>query len=241
MTHTYSVSGMTCNGCALKVQNLLSGVDGVKEVNINLENNEADVVMHHHIKTTTLQNALKNHPKYQLSEQPNYNSATNEEEMRTWFETYKPVLLIFFYITGISCLVEIKGGFNLMHWMSNFMGAFFITFSFFKMLNIKAFAESYASYDIIAKRWLSYGYIYIFIELMLGIAFIVSFKLLITNIATLIIMIISIIGVLKTVLNKKKIKCACLGTVFNLPMSSITIIEDLLMIIMSAISIFILL
>jgi hypothetical protein len=46
-------------------------------------------------------------------------------------------------------------------------------------------------------------------------------------------MTVSIIGVLQSVFNKRKIKCACLGAVFNLPMSTITIIEDLLMIGMS--------
>jgi hypothetical protein len=49
------------------------------------------------------------------------------------------------------------------------------------------------------------------------------------------VMSISIIGVLQSVLNKRKIKCACLGAVFNLPMSTITIIEDALMIGMSAV------
>ena len=44
---------------------------------------------------------------------------------------------------------------------------------------------------------------------------------------------ISIIGVLQSVLNKKKIQCACLGVVFDLPMSTVTIIEDALMIGMS--------
>ena len=48
-------------------------------------------------------------------------------------------------------------------------------------------------------------------------------------------MTVSIIGVLQSVMNKRKIKCACLGDVFNLPMSTITIIEDALMIGMSVI------
>jgi len=46
---------------------------------------------------------------------------------------------------------------------------------------------------------------------------------------------VSIVGVLQSVLNKRKIKCACLGDVFNLPMSTITIIEDALMIGMSGV------
>ncbi len=238
MTHTYTVEGMTCNGCAAKVQKLLLNVEGVENVNINLEKNEADVTMHHHIQTATLQNALKDYPKYKLSEQAHHHTQINtEKEARTWLEIYKPILLIFSYITCITLLAEFKTGFNAMHWMNNFMGAFFITFSFFKMLDLKGFAESYFSYDIIAKHWMGYGYLYAFIELVLGVAFITAFHSLITNIATFIVMSISIIGVLQTVFNKRKIKCACLGAVFNLPMSTVTIIEDLLMIVMSAVNI----
>ena len=236
MTHTYSVTGMTCSGCANKVQKLLSSVAGVEKVNIHLENNEADVAMHHHIQTNELRNALKDYPKYQLTEQANNHNHTeviSEEETKTWLQTYKPLLIVFAYILLVTLLPEAKFGFNLMHWMSHFMGAFFLTFSFFKMLDLKGFAESYSSYDIIAKRWLNYGYVYAFIELILGIAFIAQINAVFTNAVTLVVMIISIIGVLQSVLNKRKIKCACLGAVFNLPMSTVTIIEDLLMIIMS--------
>jgi len=41
--------------------------------------------------------------------------------------------------------------------------------------------------------------------------------------------VVSSVGVIQSVLNKRKIRCACLGAVFNLPMSTITILEDLLM------------
>ena len=115
------------------------------------------------------------------------------------------------------------------------MAGFFLVFSFFKLLNLKGFAESYSMYDILAKRWNGWGYLYAFAELALGVAFITGFYPLLTNAVTLIIMVISIIGVLQSVLNKRKIKCACLGDVFNLPMSTITIIEDALMIVMSGI------
>ena len=142
MTHTYTVTGMTCNGCAAKVEKLLSSIEGVENVNINLEKNEADVTMHHHIQTKELQNALKDYPKYQLSEESvHHPQIVNEEERKTWFEIYKPILLIFAYITSISFLVELRASFNVMHWMNNFMGAFFLTFSFFKMLNLKRFCR----------------------------------------------------------------------------------------------------
>jgi hypothetical protein len=79
--------------------------------------------------------------------------------------------------------------------------------------------------------------IYAFTELILGLAFLTGFNPLITNIVTFLVMSISIIGVLQSVLNKKKIQCACLGAIFNLPMSTVTIIEDALMIIMSGLMI----
>lgn len=51
--------------------------------------------------------------------------------------------------------------------------------------------------------------------------------------ATIIVMGFNSIGVIQSVVNKKKIRCACLGAVFNLPMSTVTIMEDLLMVVMS--------
>jgi len=113
------------------------------------------------------------------------------------------------------------------------MAGFFLSFSFFKVLNLRGFADSYATYDIIAKRWKPYAFIYAFMELGLGVAFLTGFYPLFTNSATFIVMSISVIGVLQSVLNKKNIRCACLGDIFKIPMSTVTIIEDGLMISMS--------
>jgi len=88
-------------------------------------------------------------------------------------------------------------------------------------------------YDIVAKKLKGWGFIYPFVELTLGLAYATGFQPMLTNIVTLLVMSVSIIGVLQSVFNKRKIKCACLGAVFNLPMSTITIIEDALMIVMS--------
>jgi len=239
MTHTYNVSGMTCTGCQSKVQGLLSKVTGVKNVSIDLPKGEAAIEMDKHITTAELKAALKDYPKYQLTE-TNYQHHTavvnDEEGSPSWVETYKPILLIFGYITGITLLVELMHGeFAWMRWMNHFMAGFFLVFSFFKLLNLKGFAESYSMYDIVAKKWNGWGYIYAFTELALGIAFLTSFNLILTNAVTFMVMTVSIIGVLQSVFNKRKIKCACLGAVFNLPMSTITIIEDGLMIGMSGI------
>lgn len=239
MTHTYNISGMTCGGCQAKVQALLSKVAGIKNISIDLQKGEASIDMDKHIATEDLKAALKDYPKYQLSAATHQHqavSAVADEEVKSWIATYKPVLLIFAYVTGISLLVEIgQGGFVLMRWMNHFMAGFFLVFSFFKFLNLKGFAESYAMYDIAAKKWNGWGYVYAFVELALGIAFLTGYNPILTNSITLVVMAASLIGVVQSVLNKRKIKCACLGDVFNLPMSTITIIEDALMIGMSGI------
>ena len=85
-------------------------------------------------------------------------------------------------------------------------------------------------YDIVAKKWKAWGLIYAFTELALGIAFLTGYNPIITNSVTVVVMTVSLIGVLQSVWNKRKINCACLGAVFNLPMSTITILEDVIMI-----------
>jgi copper chaperone CopZ len=232
MTHTYQITGMTCSSCEAKVKSSLLTLPAITNVEVLKEINSGTITMEKHISLSDLQTALGGEKsKYQIS-------ATNHDEtveqVKSWFETYKPILLIFGYITGISILIQLANGtFNWMQWMNQFMAGFFLVFSFFKILNLKGFAESYAMYDVVAKRWSFYGYLYAFIELGLGLSYLIGFNPIVTNAITIIVMSVSIIGVLQSVLNKQKVKCACLGNVFNLPMSTITIIEDALMIAMS--------
>ena len=238
MIHTHNVGGMTCSGCAQKIQELLS-VEGVKNVSVDITKGKVSIDMVNHIPTARLKSALKDYPKYQLEEKRELlqeQLAHPEDETTSWLATFKPLLIIFAYITGVTFFLEIVRGFNWQNWMQNFMAGFFLVFSFFKLLDIKGFADTYATYDIIAKKWRGWGLVYAFIELGLGMAYLLRFNPLITSMVTFIVMAVSVIGVLESVLNKKKITCACLGAVFNLPMSTVTIFEDGLMIIMSLIT-----
>ena len=203
----------------------------VTEVEVSKENQSATITMDKHIALSTLQNALDK--RYSITATEHNETA---EQAKNWFSTYKPILIIFAYITIISIISATQQNqFHLMQVMNIFMAGFFLTFSFFKMLDLKGFAESYSMYDIVAKKIKAWGYVYAFVELALGIAYATNFQPLVTNLVTLVVMAISIIGVLQSVLNKRKIQCACLGAVFDLPMSTVTIIEDALMIVMSGI------
>lgn len=151
-------------------------------------------------------------------------------------QSYFPLLLILGYILGATALVEVaSGAFDWMRAMNHFMAGFFLVFSFFKLLNLAAFADAYAGYDIVAARWRGYGFAYPFIELALGAAYLTGFQPLATNAVTLVVLGVSTVGVVKSLLARRKIRCACLGSVFNLPMSYVTLTEDLLMVVMAAV------
>ena len=153
----------------------------------------------------------------------------------SWLATYRPLLTIVGLIALVSLLAQypfargLDGGL----WMRHFMAGFFIVFAGFKLLDVAGFSESYAMYDIVAARLPVWGRIYPFVELALGLAYLTNIAPWWTNVATILILGVSAIGVVRSVLDRRAIRCACLGTGFNLPMSTVTIIEDLGMVLMA--------
>ena len=156
-------------------------------------------------------------------------------DQKSFWQTYKPLLLVIGYLVGIVGLVEITAGsFEWMRAMGNFMGGFFLAFSFFKLLHLQGFVDSFQSYDVLARPVRAYGYAYPFIELGLRVVYLVGFAPVVTNLVTLVVMLVGIVGVSQALFQKRRIQCACLGTVFNLPMSKVTFIEDGVMAAMAA-------
>ncbi|MEZ0486183.1 heavy-metal-associated domain-containing protein [Fibrella aquatica] len=260
MIHTYKLDGMHCVSCVERVQEALQDVDGVKRAAVSLTPPEAVVSMKQHIDTAVLDRAVRKAGAYSLTDEVQIidtmggsgqaaskldvlTSSTTTDEAQLAVPsvtTYKPLLIILAFIVGITALVEVRmgafsgAGIDWMRAMSTFMAGFFLIFSFFKLLDINGFASSYRMYDIVAKAIPGYGYVYPFIELALGAAYLTGFNPVLTNWVTFVVMSVSLIGVVKSVLDKRKIRCACLGSVFNLPMTTVTIIEDSLMIGMAA-------
>ncbi|WP_276501651.1 heavy-metal-associated domain-containing protein [Terrimonas pollutisoli] len=240
MTHEYKITGMTCGSCVARVKSELLKLGDILSADVQLQSPQATITMSKHVSTDTLQQAVNKAGNYIIAEDGNgvstamHSSATEVEEEKS----YLPIFLIFGYIAGITLLIQYaQGSFNRMQWMSHFMAGFFLVFSFFKLMNLKGFAEGYQTYDIVAKKIQLWGFIYPFVELFLGISFLTGFNPIGTNIATLIVMGVSSIGVIQSLLKKTAFQCACLGTVIKLPLSKVTLFEDLLMVVMSAIMI----
>ncbi len=146
-----------------------------------------------------------------------------------------PLIAMFAIVITFTLLSQLLYGFTIKGAMNNFMAAFFIVFGVLKLINLKGFADAYATYDIVAKYIKLYAYLYPFLELGLGLCYLFRLVPFWTNIFTLILMLISAAGVALELSKKKEIMCACLGTVFKVPMTYVTLFEDLLMAGMAAI------
>ena len=237
MKHIYKIEGMTCGGCKASVEKHLNALEKVTNVSVSLEKGEAIIKMDVPITRDLLQKALPE--KFTISEKlPEKvpaslnSSAMSMEEEKSKLQQLKPLVLILFYITTASVFLNYKA-WLWSEFMLDFMGLFFIVFSFFKMLDLKGFTTSFGMYDPIAKKIPFYGKIYAFIETALGLLFLMRLEIDIALMVTLFILGSTTIGVTKTLLSKKSIRCACLGTALKLPMTEATFIENVIMILMA--------
>lgn len=234
--HIYKIQGMTCEGCATSVVRYLKEVPQVVDATVYLKKEEAALIMDAPVEIQILQEALPE--KYNISEgRPKGVSQESTVLQKNKLQQLRPLLLILFYITCTSVLLHYDT-WDFDQVMLDFMGLFYIVFSFFKVLDLKGFPESFRMYDPLAKKIPIYGKYYPFIEIALGLMFLMRFKIEIALVLTIIILGITTIGVVQSLLNKKSIRCACLGTVLKLPMTEATFIENAMMIIMASILLF---
>lgn len=231
MTRSFATN-LRCGSCVATIKPVLDQEPGIQRWEADTTSPDKTLRIEGDISITRLNQLLEPLGYKALREiAPMAAPSSAEAEPVT---SYFPLALILAYLLGIVGLLEYTHG----HWstdrtMRHFMAGFFLVFSFFKLLNVTAFADAYMTYDVVAKRARWYGLAYPFIELLLGLAYLVKFQPMATNVVTLVVMGVSTIGVVESLLNKRKIRCACLGTVFNLPMSVVTLVEDTLMVAMA--------
>jgi cation transport ATPase len=233
MIHTYKILGMTCDGCRESVTNKLSKIQGVLSASVSLQDEKATISMKHQVPTAEFQDALG--AKYaiiELTEKQVSSSTSETSQEKSKLLQLKPLFLIFLFITGAAVLLNYKS-WDVGEAMFDFMGLFYIVFSFFKLLDLKGFSESFRMYDPLARLAPVYGWLYPFIELALGLMFLMRFQATIALMATLAVLGVTAIGVTRTLLSKKSIQCACLGTALKLPMTQATFIENSIMIVMA--------
>lgn len=233
MKQTFRIEGMTCEGCENTIKKSLKSVSGIEDVEVNRVSKQLSITTNKEFSLNDIQEYIPS--KYKVLPADFFNNEQKRtEENSSKLSQLKPLFLILGYISVSSVLLHHKY-LNVEAIMLDFMGLFFLVFSFFKVLDIKGFASTFMMYDPIARRTYSYGYIYPLLETGLAVMFFFRWNIKIALILTIIILGFTTIGVIRVLIDKRPIKCACLGTALNLPMTEATLIENVAMLFMAVV------
>jgi len=222
MQQKFVIQGMTCGNCKTAVEKVLNSYPGVKDIEVDLKSGSTKLKTSKAISLSSIEDKLGS--KYSVQ-------GTKSQKKSKTKELF-PLFLILLYIVFGATFLQFPA-LSISGYMMDFMGLFFIVYSFFKFLGYKSFPKSFAMYDPLSKILPIYGWLYPFIETALGLSFLFRFRITLALWVSLIVLSITTFGVLSSLRSKNKIQCACLGTVLNLPMTEATLIENLIMITMA--------
>jgi copper chaperone CopZ len=225
-SYRFDIDGMTCENCVESVTETLAQDPQIKDLKVSLNPPLVRFASETNFNAEKINKHLKPLKKYSVHDAENLTA-------KPFLLKYLPLILIFLFTAGVPALVLLFGKISADMWMLQFMGVTLITLSYFKFLDLPKFAQAFSTYDPFAKKISAYGYVYPFFELFAGIGFILSFQIKAVSIFTILFLLFTTLGVIKSLLKKEKFQCACLGTAFNLPLTKVTIIENALMIFMS--------
>ena len=135
------------------------------------------------------------------------------------------ILLLINYVV----LVVEKQSNNKRTLMNRFMGSVFVLFGVLKLINIQQFVALFRKYDVISQQWIVYAFMYPFIEIGVGIGLLMGSGLQVLYIFVLVLMSVSLASVTRSIYTGEQLRCGCLGSLFNIPLSYVTVAENLLM------------
>lgn len=205
-----NVTGMTCGSCVAKIEHALDGSSGVEHVHVDLKQGTVMVSGGAALSRDALESAIRS-AGFGVEGGPAVQASS-----------FTP-LLVAVSLIGLGSLAS--GGAD--GFMAKFMGGFFLVFGGLKLLDLGGFAAAYAKYDLLAARLPAYGWMYPVVEVVLGLAYLATPEWMGLHAITFVLMTFSALGVIRALRRGEQLTCACMGTAFNLPMTTVTIVEDL--------------
>ncbi len=132
-----------------------------------------------------------------------------------------------FMLIVVAALGALALSYRMPMWMPFFMGMLLCQFALLKLFHLGQFANGFQKYDFIGKRSSHYSYLYPFIELGLGLGYLSGFKPFLINIITIIVTTLGAFGVIQALRKGLDVRCACMGTILDVPLSTVTLTEDI--------------
>lgn len=159
--------------------------------------------------------------------------ASSSQPAGDW-RAYTPLLVIVFStLLAAGALQLATQERSVMLAMSQFMGLFLIVFAMLKLFDLPGFVNGFARYDLLAGPVRPYGYLYPFLELGFGLALLARLAPVATNAGLAVFMFFGAAGVLRALRRGESLRCACMGSSLNVPLSTVAVVEDVGMGIMS--------
>jgi glutaredoxin len=150
--------------------------------------------------------------------------------------SYKPVIALF----GMTALMAAAASFAVsgdaltLRTVEWFIGFSMAVLALLKIQNVESFATMFLNYDLLAKRWVPYSYVYPFAEGLAGVLMVAGALTWLSVPIALFIGTVGAVSVFKAVyIDKRELKCACVGGSSNVPLGFVSLTENLMMIAMA--------
>ncbi|KYL36593.1 MULTISPECIES: glutaredoxin [Pseudoalteromonas] len=162
------------------------------------------------------------------------------DELRSFFNkspagqqgtTYTPVIAIFAVTLLLSLAFSLSGAGLSMYTLELFVALTMAVLAIQKLQDLNSFSNSFITYDLLAMKVIPYAYVYPFLEAFVGVAMIAALPVYWVAPISLLIGSVGAISVIKAVyIDKRELKCACVGGDSNVPLGFISLTENLFMI-----------
>lgn len=157
-------------------------------------------------------------------------SVTSEDET-----TYRPVIAIFAVAAAMALATSwlTFGSLLTLRAFEWFVAISMCFLAIQKLQDVESFSTMFLNYDLLAQRWVPYGYIYPYAEALAGILMISGSLVWISSPISLFIGGIGVVSIIKAVyIEKRELKCACVGGNSNVPLGFVSLTESLMMVAM---------
>ena len=150
--------------------------------------------------------------------------------------SYRPVIILFAMtaLTALAASYAVSGNAFTIRAAEWFIAISMVVLSLLKLQNVESFATMFLNYDLLAKRWVPYSYIYPYAEGVAGVLMVAGALTWLSVPIALFIGTIGAVSVFKAVyVDRRELKCACVGGSSNVPLGFISLTENLMMIAMA--------
>lgn len=229
-----TLSGMHCEGCARKIDRALREVPGVTEVRIDVPSGQVRLETSSAITNLELRQAVCKAGAFELID--GGQDASPARRAAAVSDTL-PLLGVLACLAAFAILKNTPPAYSagwLHAVMLDYMAAFFLLLGGLKIVNVRGFAAMFEKYDPIASVVPQWGYVYPFVEVWMGLAYLLRTGVQIANVLVVILLGVGLIGIWRTLREHRGVACACLGGWFTVPVTWLTFAENASMVAMAA-------